>query len=259
MELLTNLWISAVIVFVYMTVVFVIALLREDNSLADVAWGIGFILVALATFFIEREYAPRQILVTLLVLIWGLRLSTHILIRSRGKGEDPRYREWREKWGRYFVLRSFLQVFMLQGCFLLLIVFPVIVVNTYGGDSLIWSDVIGTIVWVTGFLFEAVGDYQLLRFVADPGNRGKIMAFGLWRYTRHPNYFGEVSQWWGIFIIAAAVPYGWVGVIGPLTISLLILRVSGIPMLEKRYEGNLEFEEYKKRTSVFIPWFPKGG
>lgn len=257
MEILTSLWISAAAVLGYMTLFFLTALARKDNSIADIAWGIGFILVAALTFFVRGDWEPQQILVTLLVLIWGLRLSIHIFNRNRGRGEDPRYRQWREEWGKYFVVRSYLQVFVLQGCLLLLIVLPVIIVNTYATGSLIWSDAIGIFVWTVGFFFETVGDYQLYRFTQDPANRGRIIDLGLWQYSRHPNYFGEVTQWWGIFIIAASASYGWIGIVGPLTISTLILRVSGIPMLEKRFEGNPEFEAYKKRVSVFIPWFPK--
>jgi steroid 5-alpha reductase family enzyme len=112
-------------------------------------------------------------------------------------------------------------------------------------------------VWVIGFFFESVGDAQLSRFIKDPANKGKLMQSGLWKYTRHPNYFGEVTQWWGLWIIALSVSYGWLGIIGPLTITTLILKVSGIPLLEKSMEGNPEFQEYKKRTSVFFPLPPK--
>ena len=256
MEILTSFWMSAAAVFGFMTLAFVVALIKKDNSIVDVGWGLGFILVALVTFFARGDREPQQILVTVLVLIWGLRLATHVFLRNRGKGEDPRYKKWREEWGGNFVIRSYLQVFLLQGCLLLLVVLPVIIINSYPEGSAVWPGAIGAVIWVVGFLFEAVGDYQLVRFVGDPQNRGKIMDRGLWRYTRHPNYFGEVTQWWGIFIIALATPYGWVGIIGPLVITALILRVSGIPMLEERFAGNPEWEAYKKRTSVFIPWFP---
>jgi steroid 5-alpha reductase family enzyme len=257
MDFPASIGVAAAIALVYMTLLFGLALAVKDNSIADIGWGIGFILVAVGTLFLGGEYVARQILVTVLVLIWGLRLSTHIYVRHRGKGEDPRYKKWREEWGKHFVLRSYLQVFVLQGFFMLLISLPVIIVNTVENEALAWPDWMGLAVWAVGFTFEAMGDYQLSQFVNDPANRGRIIDVGLWRYTRHPNYFGEVTQWWGIFIIAARVPYGWIGLIGPLTITLLILKVSGIPMLEKRFEGNPEWEAYKRRTSVFLPWFPK--
>jgi steroid 5-alpha reductase family enzyme len=248
---------ATVAVMAYMIIWFIVSLAISRNDVADVAWGGGFIVAALASLMAGGYPTSRAFLVTLLVVIWGLRLALHIGIRNRGKGEDARYRKWREEWGKYFVLRSFLQIYILQGILLLLIANPIIVTITAEGGHLgIW-DVLGALVWVTGFLFEAVGDYQLVQFKRDPANRGRIMQYGLWKYTRHPNYFGEVSLWWGIYLIALSVPGGWMTIIGPVTITFLILGVSGIPMLEKHYEGNKEFEEYKKSTSAFFPMLPK--
>ena len=168
MELIEMIGISAFIIFVYMTFMFLLAIIVKDNSIADVAWGIGFIAVSLATLLIGGDFAPRKVLVTGLVLIWGLRLAIRIFMRNWGKGEDWRYRKWRENWGRYFILRSYLQVFMLQGCILLLNVSPVLAINTYGSGQLIWIDAIGILVWGLGFFFESVGDYQLDRFIEIP-------------------------------------------------------------------------------------------
>jgi steroid 5-alpha reductase family enzyme len=140
---------------------------------------------------------------------------------------------------------------------MLLIAFPIMLVMTYDVGSLGLLDLVGVLVWAIGFSFETVGDYQLTQFLANPDNRGRILKYGLWKYTRHPNYFGEVTLWWGVFLIALSVANGWMGIIGPLTISFLILRVSGIPLLERPFEGKPEWEEYKRRTSVFFPWFPK--
>ncbi len=257
MELPTSLWTSAAAIFVYMTFAFFVAIVRKDNSLADIFWGLGFILVALLTFFVQGDNGGPQILVTVLVFLWGVRLATHVFIRNKGKGEDPRYKKWREEWGDSFLIRSYLQVFMLQGLFMLLIVWPVAIINTYGATLTVWAAVVGALIWLLGFVFETVGDYQLLRFTRDPANRGRILDTGLWRYTRHPNYFGEVAQWWGIFVIAVAVPYGWISVIGPLTITFLILKVSGIPLTEKMFEGNPDWETYKKKTSIFFPLPPR--
>ncbi|MFO8011452.1 MAG: DUF1295 domain-containing protein [Dehalococcoidales bacterium] len=257
MEIYTGIWISAVAVWLYMTLMFVLAVRFRDNSIADSAWGIGFITVALVTLIITGDFIARQILVTSLVLIWGLRLAVRIFIRNWGKGEDYRYQQWRQQWGRHFLIRSYLQVFMLQGLMLLFIVYPVVIINTRGGDELTWLDFLGAVIWAMGFMFESVGDYQLDRFVNSPANRGKIMDRGLWHYSRHPNYFGEVTQWWGIFFIALSVPWGWTGIVGPLTITLLIVKVSGIPLLEKKMAENPAFVEYQKRTSALIPWFPR--
>jgi steroid 5-alpha reductase family enzyme len=248
----------AAIVAAYMTAWFAVALVKKDNSIADIAWGLGFVLVAIVTF-LRRGSLFLPLLVTSLVAVWGARLALHILLRNRKRGEDPRYAAWRRKWGRSFLWRSYFQVFLLQGFFLLIISSPVILVNTdraypYPGRCL-W--LAGFLLWCVGFVFEAVGDAQLARFKRDPGNRGKIMDKGLWRYSRHPNYFGESLMWWGIFLVALEVPYGWTTVVSPVLITFLLVRVSGIPMLEKKYAGNAEFQAYARRTSAFVPWSPK--
>jgi steroid 5-alpha reductase family enzyme len=199
----------------------------------------------------------RQLIAATLILIWGVRLAIRIYLRNRGKGEDIRYRKWRETWGKFFVIRSYFQVFILQGCILLLNISPILVINTYDAGKFGVLDVFGALLWVLGFAFESIADWQLDRFIADPNNRGKIMDRGLWRYSRHPNYFGEVTMWWGLYVLALSVPWGWISIIGPLTITSTILFVSGIPMTEKLMEKNPAFAVYKKRTSVFIPWFPR--
>ncbi len=247
----------AVTIFVFMTALFLLALIRKRNDIADVGWGLGFILVAVVSLLVNGTVTPRKTLILALVILWGLRLSIHIGLRNRGKKEDYRYKQWRDDWGDNWVIRSYLQVFLLQGFFMLLITFPITLANTYDVRPLGLLDWIGVLVWAVGFFFETVGDYQLTQFVGNPANRGKIMKYGLWHYTRHPNYFGEVTQWWGVFVIVLSVPNAWMGVIGPLTISFLILKASGIPLLEKRFEGNPEWEEYKRRTSAFIPLPPK--
>jgi len=251
--------ISAISVLVYMTGWFIAAQIRGRNDIADVAWGLGFILVAVVSLVTGDAYSPRGLLVSGLVLVWGLRLALHIHYRNRGRGEDPRYRQWREEWGRWFVLRSFLQVFMLQGALLLLVAVPIVFVNQAPATPLGWLDLLGLAVWLYGFCFEAIGDWQLLMFIRDPANGGKLMTGGLWRYTRHPNYFGEVTLWWGIWLMTLSLPGGWLTVVGPLTITILILKVSGIPMLEKPYEDRADFQEYKRRTSAFFPLPPTGG
>jgi steroid 5-alpha reductase family enzyme len=240
-------------VFAYMTAVFLVALLQKNNSIVDVAWGPGFILVALVTLFLEPGVQIRQVLVGGLVAIWALRLGVHICLRNRGRGEDFRYAKWRRDWGRWFVLRSFLQVFMLQGIFMLLISFPILLVNRSTERGLTFLDGLGAAVWLIGFLFEAVGDYQLKKFRGKPESKGRIMTSGLWTYTRHPNYFGEAAMWWGVWLIAFSVPGGWAGIISPLTIGFLLLKVSGVNLLEKKYTGNEEFAAYARRTSAFFP------
>lgn len=246
-------------VLLYMSGWYIAALISGRNDIADVAWGLGFILAAAVSLITGNVYSSRSLLISALVLIWGIRLAVHIHNRNHGRGEDPRYRKWREEWGRWFVLRSFLQVFMLQGILLLMVAIPIVFANTAQPARFGWLDFLGLAVWLTGFCFEAVGDWQLLMFIRNPVHKGKLMTSGLWRYSRHPNYFGEVTLWWGIWLMILALPGGWLTVIGPLTITFLILKVSGIPMLEKPYEHRTDFQEYKRRTSAFFPLPPRGG
>jgi len=256
MNLSAFLW-TAAAVFLYMTVLFLVALWRRDNSIVDIGWGPGFILVAGLTLLGRGELAWRPLLVSVPVMVWGLRLGIHIYLRKRGKPEDFRYAAWRRAWGRTFVLRSFFQIFMLQGIFLLLVAWPIWLTNLSPSTPLALLDGLGLLLWLAGFVFEAVSDSQMERFRSDPAHKGRIMTAGLWRLSRHPNYFGEAVQWWGLFLIALSGERGWTAVVSPLLITFLLLKVSGVPLLEKKYAGNPEFAAYARRTSVFIPWFPR--
>jgi steroid 5-alpha reductase family enzyme len=252
----TLLIISAV-VLVYMTLWFALALRTGRNDLADVAWGPGFLLVAAVSHVHQGGITARGVLVLALVATWAIRLAFHIGFRGRGAGEDPRYRKWREEWGESVVWRSFLQVFMLQGALLVVISLPVIRVCTANPSLLGPLDVLGAGLWAVGLGFEAVADAQLASFKRLPSPKPRFLREGLWRYSRHPNYFGEVLAWWGIYVIALAVPGGWATVLGPVTITVLILWVSGVPLLESRYAGVPEFEDYRQTTNAFFPWRPK--
>lgn len=245
---------SACLIFCYMSGLFLLALYKEDNSIVDIGWGIGFILIALYSLIANGLYLPRHLLVTALTIVWGMRISLHIGMRH--KGEDQRYANWRKAWGKWVILRSFFQVFMLQGTVLLIIAYPIIFINSSKLGGLTLLDILGTSIWVVGFIFETVGDYQLEQFLKESRNKGRIMRSGLWRYTRHPNYFGEALMWWGIFVIACSLPFGWTTVASPLLISFLLRYVSGVPMLEELFVHNLEYQRYKEATSVFFPWFP---
>lgn len=229
---------------------FWVAIIRKRNDVADVAWGLGFVWVAWLAFFMG-EATERAWLVNMLVTVWGVRLAVHIHKRNKGKSEDFRYAQWRSEW-KHFYLRSFFQVFMLQGLFLLIIAWPVMFINLAAPKAWHLWDVAGMGVWLIGFGFESIGDYQLAQFKKNPAHRGKLITTGLWRYSRHPNYFGEAVQWWGIFMIACAVS-GWFTVVSPLLITYLLRYVSGVPMLERKYATHPEFEAYKRQTSVFFP------
>lgn len=244
--------IAGILLFIYMSGWFVISLLKKRNDVADIAWGIGFILLAWFSYFYAGHSGIRGLAGCIMVSIWGIRLSGYIFQRNRGKSEDFRYQAWRNAWGNLFYIRSYFQVYLLQGLFLYLISLPILFINGSVATPFTFTDYAGILIWVTGFLIEAIADAQLAKFIRLPLNKGKIMQTGLWQYSRHPNYFGEVVLWWGIGITGLGVPGGWIGLAGSLTITLLILFVSGVPMLEKKYEGREDFEEYKKRTSRFI-------
>lgn len=249
--------ICALAIFVYMSIVFFASLVRRDNSIADIAWGPGFLVVASTALVVARNITARPLLAALLTAVWGVRLGVHIFLRNRGRGEDYRYAAWRKAWGRWFIPRSFLQVFLLQGLFMFLISTSVVVICHASASPLGALDFAGLAVWLLGFLFESVGDRQLARFKKDPANRGRIITSGLWRWTRHPNYFGEATMWWGLVLMALAVPGGLLALVSPVTITALLRWVSGVPMLERKYAGNEEFAAYARRTNAFIPWFPK--
>ena len=248
---------AAIVIFIYFFAFFLVAQFIRNNSIVDMGWGAGFVVVAFVTLISQGAYVERNLLVTLLITIWGGRLTYYIVRRNWGKPEDFRYAKWRKEWGSWLVPRAFLQVFMLQGLLMLIIGYPIIVVNSSPQPGLNFIDYLGLFIWITGFIFESVGDKQLAEFKKDPANKGHIIQSGLWKYTRHPNYFGEATMWWGIFLLTISVPLGWSAVISPLTITLMLLYVSGVPMLEKKYKDNPEFQKYARRTNKFFPWFPK--
>lgn len=218
--------------------------------------GNGVYFCSLGIFFLFGQ-SLRGFLVNVLVTIWGSRLAYHIYLRNRGKKEDYRYENWRREWGKWWIIRSYLQVFLLQGVFLFLIVYPVIHIHFNALRGCTWFDVLGIAVWCVGFGIEAIADKQLSEHKRNPANKGKLLTTGLWRYSRHPNYFGEALLWWGIYSMVLSIPNGMWVFFGPLTITVLVRFVSGVPLLEKKYEGRADFETYKKQTSIFIPMPPK--
>lgn len=241
------------VLFGYMNLWFVISLLKKRNDVADIAWGLGFILIAWTSFFLNGNSNNRGLLLCILISIWGLRLAFHIYNRNKGKTEDYRYLAWRQEWGDWFYIRSYFQVYLLQGFFLFLIALPVILANNAADFNIGILDGFGFLIWLIGFYFEVVGDAQLAKFIKNPANKGRLIQTGLWAYSRHPNYFGEVTLWWGIWLMTLSASNGWYGIISPIVITFLILKVSGIPMLEKKMEQNPDFADYKRRVSAFFP------
>jgi len=251
------LMIQVVAVLIYSSLWFLAAQRLRRYDIADVAWGLGFIVLALIAQISAVNISFRGLLVLVLVTLWGLRLSLYIFSRNRGKEEDPRYRKWRNNWGAHAAVRAYFQLFLFQGLLIVVILAPVTYVLAHPDADLKWLDVLGIAVWLGGFITETVGDYQMSRFKQNPDNKGRFISSGLWKYSRHPNYFGEVLLWWGLWLIACSVYGGWITIAGPATITVLILFVSGIPLLEKRYEGSLQYQAYRQRTSAFIPLPPK--
>jgi len=233
----------------------------RNASIVDVFWGVGFALVAANGFcWGHASTAPRSLLISAMVALWGLRLGAHLLLRNAGHGEDPRYVAMRRRWGARFWWVSFFTVFALQGAILWFVSLPIQVVQAAPGGPLGGWDAVGVAVWLVGLVFESVGDLQLARFKADPGNASSVMDRGLWRYTRHPNYFGDFCVWWGLFIVALSAPLGPYTLASPALMAFLLLRVSGVPLLERGMsERRPGYADYIRRTSAFFPRPPRRG
>lgn len=249
---------AGLVILGLMTLLWLVSLALKNSSIVDVFWGTGFVITNWVYFALTPDgFTPRKWLIAILVTIWGLRLSGYILWRNWGKPEDFRYQAFRKEAGSKWWWQSFLRVFLLQGVLMLIISAPLLAAQRRAAPAH-WTlfDMLGVVVWAVGFFFEAVGDFQLGRFKADPANRGKIMDQGVWRYSRHPNYFGDAAQWWGYFLIAAAAG-GWWTVFSPVLMTLFLLRVSGVALLEKTLETRPGYQAYIERTSAFIPWFPR--
>lgn len=237
--------------------VWLVSLARRDASIADVAWGLGFVVLAWLYRDLGGAASFRAALVPVLVTIWGVRLAAHILVRGRGRGEDPRYAAMRRRWGARFPAVSLFTVFWLQAVVLWIVALPLLQVQTAAAP---WSrlDGLGVALFAAGFAFEAVGDLQLLRFRADPANAGRVLDRGLWRYTRHPNYFGDAALWWGLGCLALATPGGVWTLAGPALMTFLLRRVSGVTLLEKGLrESRPGYRDYVARTNAFFPWRPR--
>ena len=242
-----------------MIAVWLLSLLRKDASVVDIFWGLGFVLIATVSSAIAKGYGPRKILIVVLTAVWGIRPAAHIFWRNRGKGEDFRYRAMRARYGKRFAIMSLITVFGLQGSLMWIISIPLQVAQISPLPARLGVlDWIGASVWLIGFVFESVGDFQLALFKSAAENRGKVMNCGLWRYTRHPNYFGDSLVWWGFFLIAVSAPSGIWTVISPLIMTGLLMKVSGVTLLERTLTKTKPgYRDYMRTTSAFAPWFPR--
>lgn len=243
------------IVFIYFTIWYIASIVMHNTSIIDIGWGLGFVVLALYGYISNPSVAG--FIVTMLVTIWGLRLSISIFKRNYKKPEDFRYANFRKAWGKIFLVRAYFQLFLFQGVIMILISMPFIFINK-GYEIRNWYvAILGVIIWLVGFFFEVVADYQLKKFIQNINNRGKLLTSGLFKYTRHPNYFGEAVMWWGIYIFALGSAVSWLTIISPITITLIIRFVSGVPLLEASLKNKPGFKEYKEKTNAFIPWVPK--
>jgi steroid 5-alpha reductase family enzyme len=246
-------------VAVMMLALWLASIRLRDVSIIDPFWGFGFVVVAWIAALTTTGCTGSRILLVTLTSIWGLRLFGYLLWRNHGKPEDPRYARMRERRGAGFVWISLVTVFVLQGVLMLVVSLPVQMGGIPSGPALGPVAVLGTICWAAGLMCETVGDLQLARFKANPDNRGKVLDTGLWRYTRHPNYFGDFLVWWGLWIIAAETGWGILTIPGPLVMSVLLMRVSGVGLLERDIgERRPGYADYMWRTSAFFPRPPRG-
>ena len=250
--------VAAITILIIMVATWLLSVAIKNASIVDIVWGLGFAVTSWVLALTIDGDSGRQALLALMVGLWGVRLGVYLAKRNLGHGEDWRYKAMRKKKGAKFGLISLVTVFGLQGVLMFIVSLPVMFGNSDATPGVGPIAVIGIMVWAVGFLFEAVGDWQLARFKRESSNAGKVMQTGLWSLTRHPNYFGNALLWWGIGIVGAETGSGIIGFIGPVVMTFFLLKVSGVPMLErslnKRREG---YAEYAARTSMFIPRLPK--
>jgi len=250
---------ATIIILVLVTLLWIWSVFIKNVSIVDIFWGLGFVVVNAFYVFMSGELNTRKILILTLVSIWGLRLAIYLAFRNIGKGEDFRYKEFRRNYGpkRYWWF-SFFQTFLLQGVLIMIVSLPLLGINSSASSGdLKLLDYLGIVVWLIGFTFEAGGDFQLARFKRDLANKGKVLNTGFWKYTRHPNYFGDSAVWWAYAIFSIAAGSYW-QIIGSIVMTLLIIKISGVALLEKTLNNTKsKYREYIEKTSSFFPWFHK--
>lgn len=250
--------VSAIAILVLMLCTWVLSVLLKNASIVDIVWGLGFVMVAWVVRISIDGNNARQWLLVAMVSIWGLRLAGYLFWRNHGNGEDFRYRAMRKHYGPRFPIISLVTVFGLQGVLMFVVSLPVQLGQADATPDVGVIAYAGVALWLVGLFFETVGDAQLARFKANPANSGTVMNTGLWRYTRHPNYFGDACVWWGIGIVAAETGSGAWGLIGSLLMTVLVRRVSGVTLLEKSLvKRRAGYVEYVASTSAFFPRPPK--
>ena len=250
---------AAIAILISITLIWILSVYLKDASIVDIFWGFGFVIVNSIYFYLSEDLYLRATLLFFLVTVWGLRLTIYLAYRNIGKGEDFRYQEFRKHYGehRYWWV-SFFQVFLLQGFLIVIVSLPLFGVNFYTkSNELIWLDYVALVLWIIGFIFEAFGDFQLTKFKSNPNNKGKVLDQGLWKYTRHPNYFGDTMVWWSYGLFCFASGSYW-PILGSILMTFLIVKVSGVSLLEKSLNNTKpKYRDYIAKTNSFFPWFPK--
>lgn len=241
-----------------MLVLWGISIMLRDVSFIDSFWAFGFVLIGCVTIRFYPFGGMHQWILTVLTVVWGFRLGLYLLWRWQREGADGRYIALIKKAPGNVHLHTLKTVFVLQGILMWIVSFP-LQLGPYGATGGLGAlAIVGAALAVIGILFESIGDWQLARFKSDANNRGKVLDGGLWRYTRHPNYFGDLCFWWGCYLIACEAPYGWMSLPGPLVMSFLLVKWSGAALLERRVQRSRPaYADYMRRTSGFIPWLPK--
>lgn len=259
MGLAELLLLNLVVVAGLMLCVWLVSLPLRDVSIVDLVWGSGFVVIGWSTFVATGGPTLQKWIIVTLTSVWGLRLSGYLAWRNLGKPEDFRYRTMRERHGDSFPVRSLVTVFGLQGVIMWVVSLPVQTGQLSANQARIGIvALVGVALWTVGFVFETVGDFQLARFKSNPDNHGRVMDQGLWRYTRHPNYFGDFLVWWGIYLVSFGQGLAWWSAVGPAVMSVFLLRVSGVTLLESSLRGRKKgYEEYVQRTNAFFPFPPK--
>lgn len=245
-----------VLLLVYFTAWYALATYMKNTGIIDIGWGMGFFVVAL---FQQITYQnPVGWIFVIMVGFWGLRLAYHIGKRNLGKPEDFRYQNFRKEWGTSFFIKAYFRLYLFQGLLMGIVSLPFLEAMKENQVYQPWLFGLGIVVFLVGYAFEVIGDAQLKAHISNPAKKGTLIQTGLWKYTRHPNYFGDATLWWGIFLVGVSVGSPLWTIVGPLIMTYLLRFLSGVPMMEKRMEKYPEFEEYKKNTSIFIPTLRKG-
>lgn len=251
-----NLIFGIILIFCYMNFIFILSYNKKDDQLIHIAWPIGIFFISLLYLVLLKGFHFRQLFVTALIFIWALRLTIYLVIKSNSSFVDFRFQK-KTSWGKFWRLRSYLQIYLFNAILMFGISYPLMLFEDHSYNPISILDFAGLLLWIIGILFESIADYQKAQFKSNPQNHNKVCTEGFWRISRHPNYFGECCIWWGIFLLMLNVKDYSIIIYSPLCISLQLFFINGIFSIERSKKELLDFQLYKKQTSIFFPWFYK--